>query len=383
MVFSLSSFLSTLFLCGLLLIYIRFFFSNIDSIIQIGMKGILILIGIILIRLIFPFEFVFSYTVASRCVMPQMKDILNYSIVYDFTIGHFLILLWILGMLFSTVKTIKTRLGFGKFMRRIPQLPSSHIHKMLYAITQEDKSAKKFQVVYSKYVLTPMLYGFGNPYIILPAIELTEKEWFFVLKHELAHYHNKDLYIKMLIQLLKIIYWWNPMIYFLDSEINKMLEIRADFVATKQLTEYEKVEYLDCLLKVAKNQPIENHNFYSIAFKSGECSLLKQRFYFMLKNYKYSNHINIRQFSKILPIIFLLCASFIFVFEPYSMHPDDAIGIFKLDPKTSYLVINTKGGYDLYIDNNFTGRVEQIRDSYSNLKIYHHLEEVKHNGFEN
>lgn len=60
MFFSLSSLLSVVFLCSLLIIFIWFYLRDIDRMVQIGIKSIFIIIGFIVMRLIFPFEFTFS-----------------------------------------------------------------------------------------------------------------------------------------------------------------------------------------------------------------------------------------------------------------------------------------------------------------------------------
>lgn len=381
MFFSPSSLLSVIFLCSLLIIFIWFYLRDINRMVQIGIKSIFIIIGFIVIRLIFPFEFTFSDSLASRYLMPNILGVLYTPVISalnkTFTILHIGCFIWVVGIIISAASTIKSRLHFGQVVKQLPILYDAKINKILHTITQEYKKPVSFHVVYSNLISTPVLYGFRHPKIIVPTVDLTYKEWYFILKHEISHYYHRDLHIKMFVQLLRIIYWWNPFVYLLNTEIDKMLEFRADSEVTKTLSEYEKTKYLDCLLKVAKGLSFERQNYYSVAFDSGKTSVLSQRFHLILETYEHSNNKRLSTVLLVIPLILLLYFSFIAVFEPYAIHPEHAANTVELTEDSSYLVLNTNGGYDVYINNSFFATVQEIKDSYSNLKIYHNLEEAK------
>ena len=381
MFFSPSSLLSVMFLCSLLIVFIWFYLSNIDRMAQIGIKSIFIIIGLIVIRLTFPFEFTFSKTFASKYLMTNILGVLHRPVITvlnkTFTILHIGFFLWVIGIIITTISTIKTHVQFGQVVKQLPILYDIKINKLLHTITQDYKKSVSFQVIHSNLISAPMLYGLRNPKIIVPTVDLTYKEWHFILKHEISHYYNRDLQLKMFVQLLRIIYWWNPFVYLLNTQIDKMLEFRADLEVTKALSEYEKTEYLDCLLKVAKGLSFKEHNYYSVAFESGKTSVLSQRFRLILENYKHSNNKRLSTILMIIPLILLLYFSFFSVFEPYAIPPDDAANTVELTEDASYLVLNSNGGYDVYINNIFFATVHKIKDSYSNLKVYNNLEEAK------
>jgi len=380
MFFSLSSLLSVVFLCSLLIVFIWFYLRDIDRMIQIGIKSIFIIIGFIIMRLIFPFEFTFSKSFESRYFMPNIKGVLHTQLILSnktFTLLHIGLFIWIIGIIITAASTIKVRLYYGQVVKKLPIVYDLKINKILHSITKEYKKTVSFQVVYLNSISTPILYGYRCPKIFVPTLDLTYEEWYFILKHEISHYYNRDLLIKLIVQLLKIIYWWNPFVYLLNTEIDKMFEFRADTEVTKNLSEDEKTKYLDCLLKVAKGLSIERHNYYSVTFESGKTSVLTQRFHLILGNYKHSKNKYLSYFLLVIPLILLLYFSFIAVFEPYSISLDHAANTIELTEDTSYLVLNSNGGYDVYINNSFFATAHEIKDSYSNLKIYDNLEEVK------
>lgn len=103
---------------------------------------------------------------------------------------------------------------------------------------------------------SPIIYGLWKPCILIPnTLELSETEWRYVLLHEVNHYRHKDLYIKFLLHIICIIYWWNPFCRFLKNDTDTILEIRID--QTLANNPAHTAEYLSCLLKTASYQ-IEN-----------------------------------------------------------------------------------------------------------------------------
>ncbi|HHX61296.1 MAG TPA: hypothetical protein GX707_11390 [Epulopiscium sp.] len=381
MFFSFSSLLSAVFLCSLLIMFICFYLRDLGRMVQIGISNIFVFFGIIAIRLIFPFEFSFSNSFASKYIMPNILSVLHTTVINtfsrSFTILHILFFAWGIGIIITAFTTIKNRFYFGKIIKQLPILCDSKINKILHTITQDYKKPVSFEIIHSNLISTPVLYGFRNPKIIVPTIDLIDEEWYFILKHEVIHFYNQDLQIKMVVQLLRIIYWWNPFVYLLNHQIDKMLEIRTDLEVTKNLNEYEKTKYLDCLLMVAKNLSSGTHDYYSVAFDNGKSSLLSQRFHLILGPYNRPNNKSFKNILMAIPLVILLCFSYVTVFESYSIAPEDASYTIELTTKNSYLVENQEGGYDLYFNDAYFGTVNSIKDSYSDLPIYKDIEDAQ------
>lgn len=381
MFFSLSSLISVVFLCGLLIIVLSFYLQDTDRMAQTGVRSILILMGIIAMRLIFPLEFTFSTTFPSRYIMTNLMKFLHRPIISvlneNITILNVMFFVWVIGIIITVASTIRTYMRFGQIIKKLPVLHDSKVDEILHTITQVHKKPVLFQVVYSELISTPMLYGIHRPKIMVPAIDLTYSEWYFILKHETMHYYNRDLHIKLLVQLLRIIYWWNPFVYLLNSEIDKMLEIRVDSDVTENLNEYKKTEYLDCLLKVAKNGSLERSHSFSVSFDSGRASVLFQRFSLIGRSYKPSDNNRLSTIILTVMLVSLLYTSFTAVFEPYSIPTDVESYTVELTEKNSYLVENQSGGYDVYCNEEYFCTVNSMKDAFSNFIVYKNIEEVK------
>ena len=61
----------------------------------------------------------------------------------------------------------------------------------------------------SREIKTPMLFGYSKPIIVLPHRRYHEEEAEMILRHEIQHYKNRDLWYKFLIMFVCDLYWFN------------------------------------------------------------------------------------------------------------------------------------------------------------------------------
>ena len=125
---------------------------------------------------------------------------------------------------------------------------------LLTKINQELGKEKHFILVSDANIQAPFIFGLYHPVIALPEIKLSKDEWYYILIHEISHFYQRDLWIRFFFELLRIIYWWNPLIYLLQKRLIDLQEIQTDLFATKHLNETQKMDYLECLIHVAKQQ---------------------------------------------------------------------------------------------------------------------------------
>lgn len=71
--------------------------------------------------------------------------------------------------------------------------------------------------------------------------------------------------------------WWNPFVYLLRNQIANMLELRVDYKVVSQLEEEQALEYMKCLIKMARLNA-KKHYFSCIA--CDKCCLSTESGYF-------------------------------------------------------------------------------------------------------
>jgi bla regulator protein BlaR1 len=124
--------------------------------------------------------------------------------------------------------------------------------------------------------------------------KIGKKEQPVVLKHELVHVNEKHSIDLLFFEMLRILMWFNPLVYMYQNRIKALHEYIADAIAVK---EDNKVRYYQSLL----NQVFETNNlsFTNTFFNK---SLIKKRI-IMLQKSK-SNKVKLFKYALIIPLVF-------------------------------------------------------------------------------
>lgn len=94
-----------------------------------------------------------------------------------------------------------------------------------------------------------MAFGLFHPVIILCERKAgTEKEEY-ILQHELTHVRRIDVLWKALLHLTTILHWWNPIVWYLYHDFERVCECSCDEEVLRGKTREEKKEYL-CLVVI-------------------------------------------------------------------------------------------------------------------------------------
>lgn len=355
------------------------FLKSHRRIMQISLSTLLLGVLLVILRLLVPMEFSFQQTICEKIIFPSLFLIL-YKPILEFVapgiyIYHVILLLWGIGILVFGIKNLLNYIRFLYLIKRETYLSDNKVTNIINKIEKLYGKSSDFKIIITSKVSVPMYFGLIKPKIILPKIELSDEELYYILRHEATHYYNYDLWIKLFVEFICIIYWWNPFVYILKHQVDKILEIRVDIDVTKKFNESEKIKYLECLIKIAKETATADTSSFSLAFDSRTVSVLSQRFHIVLSGSELKKS-KFKSFIMFLSIILILIFSSFVVFEPYSINPKDQQKTVELTPENAYLVLNTDKGYDVYVNNEYFATVTTVRDSYSNLSIYNNIEEA-------
>ena len=74
----------------------------------------------------------------------------------------------------------------------------------------------------------PFICGVIRPKIILPEEQFTRKELEIILLHELEHYKQKDIFWKLMCNVLACVHWFNPVKKEICSQIEDWSEVSCD-----------------------------------------------------------------------------------------------------------------------------------------------------------
>lgn len=371
------SFLMSILWCNILTILLYILFKKKQFIMNFSIYPLLFLIILSLLRLIVNIEFSFTSIIHSTSLFPALIDFFAFAPFQN--IAGFLtirmmdifLIIWIIGSIYSLYKICIQDIHFKKLMSKERPTKDKRIYSIMDKIT--DGKTDKICIIETSLTDIPMIAGLIKPTIYLPCIPLSDTEIYNILLHEWTHYLHKDIWVKLLVNIICVIYWWNPFIYLLKYNIDNTLEVKSDLYLTNKMTKKEKLNYLQTILKVARNLNMNKTSVSptSIGLISKQKNHpLKQRFDFVLEC-KSSNIM--QRLCIILSIImfFLFIGSYSFVIQPYAEPDEFKSGIiFEITPDNSFIIKNKDDVYSLYVNNEYICNIDDVTiEPYLSLEI--------------
>jgi len=132
------------------------------------------------------------------------------------------IAIWLAGVLLLTVRTIWLRHWVGKLVATAATLAAEpRLRVTVQQIAWEIGLRSPPAVLVSEHVTNPFVVGPFRPRVVVPASLLDsarQDALRHVLMHEFCHVARRDLWIAILAQIAKTLYWWHPLVH-LDAAL--------------------------------------------------------------------------------------------------------------------------------------------------------------------
>lgn len=313
---SFSSCLLTLFWSSIMILLFSFLLKCELAKHNIGLSFLLFFSFLTVIRLMTPFEFRYTIALISTKVLPFIQYLLFYPVFHGRLYVYQLLLTgWIAGLLRNILITGKRYYHFQKFLKA-SFLPLSeetaHYADILKKIHCPQYMIDSCRFVRSHIVTTPAVTGWLKPVILLPELDFTDQELEFIFMHEWTHFRHLDLFWKSFLGILHMTFWWNPFIVLLLHKAEEAIELKVDKAATRNLTYYQKIEYLECIIKIQKHQMSLTHpSPFTFAFSDKDYSALSARAKYLIN----ATSTKTSRFAIISSIIFLVMST-LFTIKP-------------------------------------------------------------------
>jgi len=347
-----------------------------------------VLIAACIARILIPIEMPYTIALDFDRVLPEIMQF-YYTPLVQFhyltvTPGLIVILVWFFPAIFIIYKRIKEYLRFKHALDIMPASEDQNLYK-IFAKADLHNNIPGIKIIVHAYVNSPAITGLFHPVIILPDIKFNNSELLVIFMHEISHYRFKHHFIKLIMELICAVFWWNPLFKKLSSELSYIMELQSDKAVCLNLDHNQKKEYLQAMAKVALN--IKNRNvippYLCSILEENSGENLLQRFKMIAENsYQTRKKLDII----VIPLViatFLL--SYSFVCQPFSEpSPEDmesdGIAITKnASNAEECFIIKSGNGYDLYTPSGkLQGGIMPGDLPYlEGIKIYENKEEAK------
>ena len=269
-------------------------------------------IGILFIRLLFPGALFVSVPIISLGrISAQLIDFFNLTFFLHISLKTFFLFIWGLGIIVFLTRYTKNILKIYHITRNCFTVKDELLLEL------KKKLALDFptKLIISDAISSPSEVGYFTQYIFINKKYFNDTDLKYIYCHELFHHKYMTQWIKLIIDLLEIFFWWNPLFYILKKVNSEFIEYFVDNKISKNFPGFIKKEYLSTLEKSYTNVKSSNHNveqyLNSIIHKDDKLILL--RFKRMTHNTYKNNIYNI--------IIIFIMTLYLFISCRYTVTP--------------------------------------------------------------
>lgn len=333
-------------------------------------KIIFAIIAVIMLRMMVPVNFPFTKTIYSSKLLIGLGNIV-YANVYgdrEILVSDLLLWLWIGVAVILLIRYFYKRVKVRRILEQYVIKDTDT--KEYYESFLNDTKIRSIKIAVIPGERQAAIFGVIRPIMILPDAVLEEKTVAHMIRHEIRHYANYDLWLKFLVDLLVVIHWWNPVVYVLQKELNFAFELSNDYMVTRGMPKLEKLEYAETLVQAAKL--MSNQQAYDLNLTGGEC--LETRIQMLLKE-KTTEGMRSRLLAatNLLFVFLIMIISLVFVPEVLyeeSVHYDseEFEGVFDITPENAYY-LKTENGYELYADDVYRWTEKEIAEEFREMGI--------------
>lgn len=208
--------------------------------------------------------------------------------IHDFTlsvksetpsvISYILLGIWFVGILAMMIMIIKSSLRLRTLKKSALPLQNLEVRRLYQQCLDEMYITRDIPIYSTAFLKSPIIVGFLKPCIYLPIhliSDYQESDIRYILLHELQHYKHKDAIVSFLMNLYRVLYWFNPFVWYALREIRNDREVACDTSVLKILDEIDYEDYGNTLINFVEK--FSSSPFPFAASLSGNMKQMKRR----------------------------------------------------------------------------------------------------------
>ncbi len=289
------------------------------------------------------------------------------------SLGDIFVGIWIVVMLVLGIRYAVQYYRVASYFLRFRETTDPEFLEVFDEICKGRKK-RNVKIIQTAAVDVPCCMGIWKKRILIPDKEYSRKELRYIILHEYTHLCNGDILTIQLINLLCIVFWWNPFLYLLKKDLNQSMEIRCDQTVVHTIGRLKRRDYLEVIFDAYK----ESTDGVRKPKVAGTAQLLEHYTDNMLERFQLVADGNPKSgfrrgdFAVIAIAVLVLIGSYSFVLQSYYDIPDDTYST-----RDESYEINTQNTYIYERDGEYylqRGQVEVPIDSKN-------VERLRNDGF--
>ncbi len=222
-------------------------------------------------------------------------------------------LVWLVAALGLLIRKITIYQGFMRYIHA-GLTPVSDIERLdeLSIVAEQSGIKKPIELCVNPLVSSPLLIGFFRPCIVLPSADIPEKDFRYIILHELTHYKRRDMFYKWLVQITVCLHWFNPLVSLMSREVTRACEFSCDEAVLAKMGCSHAQDYGKTLLDAMAAIGRYKENLGAVTLSENK-QLLKERLGAIMKFEKKSKAI--RLLTGMLTLCIIFSAAFIGIYS--------------------------------------------------------------------
>ncbi len=190
------------------------------------------------------------------------------------TIGFILCILWCIGIFLMLIKLIQSIYHFHAIKKSALPLQNPTVNRLYQNCLTEMQLKKPIPIYSTAFLRSPIIAGLLKPCIYLPIhliSDYNENDMKFMLLHELGHYKYKDALANYFMNVVGVLYWFHPLVWYALKEMKNDMEVACDTTVLKQIGKEAYIDYGNTLINFA-----EKMSHTSFPFAAGISGSMKE-----------------------------------------------------------------------------------------------------------
>lgn len=171
------------------------------------------------------------------------------------TIGLILFILWCIGIFIMILLITKSMLRFHNMKNSALPLQNPAVRTLYYECLDEMHIKKPIPIYSTAFLKSPIIAGLLKPCIYMPIHLISDynaNDIKYMLMHELGHYKHKDALANYLMNIIGVLYWFHPLVWYSLKEMKNDREVACDTSVLKLLDEGDYEDYGNTLINFAE-----------------------------------------------------------------------------------------------------------------------------------
>ena len=186
--------------------------------------------------------------------------------------------IWLAGIFVMAILVIKSTIRLNRLKKSALPLQNKEVSNLYKKCLDELHITRDIPIYSTAFLNSPIIVGLFQPEIYLPIQLISDynaTDMRYILLHELQHYKHKDALANYIISFAKILYWFNPLVWYAFAKMRSDREVACDTSVLNILKECEYEAYGNTLINFAEKVSLTPFPFVSGIV--GNMEQMKQR----------------------------------------------------------------------------------------------------------